>query len=251
MVPEMRRQRIVQLTRERGVVSVTELKELLGASEATLRRDLTRLASQGMVRRVRGGATAIEGLDQALAWSSAKDRHLKVRIGQRAAKLVKPRMTVSLENGGTAFEVARCLLKVPDIRVITNSLHIAYLLNLHGKCKAVELTGGTLRQDTYLFGPFTSLILSQFTVDIAFVGALAFSVEQGITEPEPMATEIKKAFIRHAHRAVLVADHTKSGRVATMAVAPLSALDTLVTTREIASQTAEAIRNEGVQVITC
>lgn len=83
------------------------------------------------------------------------------------------------------------------------------------------------------------------------MGAWAFSSEQGITEPEPMAAEIKKAFIRHAHRAVLVADHTKSGKVATMAVAPLSALSTLVTTREIAPQTAEAIRNEGVQVITC
>lgn len=251
MMPEIRRQRIVQLVQEKGAVSIEELQVVLGASEATLRRDLTRLADQGLLRRIRGGATALEGLNQALMWSSSQDRHLKVRIGHRAAKLVKPKMTVSLENGGTTYEVARCLVKVPEIRVITNSLYIAYLLNLHGKCKAVELTGGTLRRDSYLFGPFSRLILSQYTVDIAFVGSMAFSVERGITEPEPEAADIKKAFIRHARKAVLVADHTKNGRVETMAVEPLSTLHALITTREMPADTQQAIRNLGAEVITC
>lgn len=248
---QVRRQRIVQMTRERGAVKIQDLKTALGVSEATLRRDLAILARQGALRRVHGGATAIEGVERALDWYSAHDTDLKVRIGTCAAKLVKPKMTVSLENGGTTFEVARALLRTPDIRVVTNSLYIAYLLNLYGKCKGVELTGGTLRQDSYLFGPFTNLTLSHFTVDIAFIGTMALSVEKGITDPDLMTAETKRTFIHNARQAVLVADHKKMGRVETMTVESLTALHALVTTQEAPLETVEEIRGLGVQVITC
>jgi DeoR/GlpR family transcriptional regulator of sugar metabolism len=140
---------------------------------------------------------------------------------------------------------------VPDIRVVTNSLYIANLLNQYGKCHSVDLSGGTLRSDSYLYGRLTNFTLSQFTADITFVGCMAFSVERGITEPDSMAAETKRIFIRNARHAVLVTDHTKMGREAPVLVEPLSAVHTIVTTREAAPEGLKAIRKIGVQVITC
>ena len=60
MGPEQRRDRIVDLLRERERVSVEFLAAELAASPETLRRDLAALANRGLIRKYHGGASLPE-----------------------------------------------------------------------------------------------------------------------------------------------------------------------------------------------
>lgn len=253
---EERLWRLTKLVNERESISVGQLLHDLNISYPTLRRDLNLLASRGVIKRVRGGVVAATGLQNGPNWfykeESYPTHHLKVRIGQAAAQLVKMHQTIMLEHStGTTLEVARALLRTVDITVITNSMEIAYLMKAFGKCRAVHLAGGTLYTDRYLAGPLTLSILQQFRVDIAFVGADGYSSTEGITDNSLEAAEIKRSMINSAQKPVLVADHTKVGVRKIVHCVPLSSINTLVTTHEIAQSEADAIAALGVNVIVC
>lgn len=251
---EHRRGRIVNLVFQKGHVTVRELTKEIGVSEATIRRDLSYLASRGVIQRSRGGATTPEVWADRPLWPSYVPTEMnleKAAIGHRAAELVKPGQWIFLENGGTTLAVARALVRVPRIQVVTNSLHIAYLLNTHGRCSDVYLTGGTLRRDTYLLGPLALNTLEQVQVDIAFIGAKWFSVERGITEPDLVGAQMKKAVMGIARRVVLVAGHRKIGTEGPILVEPLTRVHTLVTSAQADPKQLAAIAELGVKVITC
>ncbi|HHW09715.1 MAG TPA: DeoR/GlpR transcriptional regulator [Firmicutes bacterium] len=250
----MRQERLSAMTRiirERRSMSVSALMREFDISYPTLRRDLSVLAARGVIKRVRGGAVIHEGLGTGPSWFrylDAKHRS-KVRMGEVAAKLVKPRQTVIIENGGTTLEVARALLRVADLVVVTNSLEISYLLNIYGKCRQVILTGGILRSDSYLYGPLTIATLEQFSADLAFVGANSVSLEHGIMDSDLMYSHIKRTIIRSAKKAILVADYSKFKREDTIVVEPLNALDTIVTTDEISEETRNAIIARNINLL--
>lgn len=250
---QSRRRAILSLISERGTVSVQELVDELSVSEATVRRDLAHLESRSLIRRTWGGATTPDFLDAGPFWPtiSGEQSLEKTRIGQKAAELVRPGQSVAIENGGTTFELARALLKVPRLQVITNSLQIAYLMNAHGRCDEVILTGGTLRTDTYMQGPLTQSVLERFRVDISFIGATTLSIERGITESDLLRAQIKQTFMRVGRTVVLLAASSKIGTESPVQVESLASVQYFVTTPMSEECTLEAIRDMGVEVILC
>jgi DeoR/GlpR family transcriptional regulator of sugar metabolism len=252
---ETRLRLLAKLVKDQHSIDVKTLQEQLGVSYPTLRRDLALLASRNVIQRVRGGAVAPDGLHAGLDWFYSDQfhphHHLKARIGRVAAQLVQPRQTVLVEDSsGTMLEVARGLLHTLAITVYTNSLEIAYLLQAYGRCAAVHLTGGQLISDRYLAGPVAVANIKRLQVDIAFIGSHGFCVSAGITDLDPQAVQVKRAMIHSAKRAVLVADHTKIGKVEQITVEPLTAAHTIVTSAEADPTDIQAIEALGVQVIT-
>lgn len=251
---QRRRRELVTLLRDLGHMNIKTLMERLDVSEATIRRDLTYLAGLGVIQRTWGGAAPPEGLDLGPDWagySPTEENLIKARLARRAASLVKPGQLLSVESGGTTLAVARALLATPRIKVLTNSLRIAYILNTYGKCSEVHLTGGTLLTRSYLCGPLTQLGLRHFRVDLAFVGAQSLSLEGGITDTNPTYAEVKRALIRSADRVILVSAPNKFDRKGSVAVETWRAIDVFVTTRDIQPASVDAITRHGVDVLTC
>jgi DeoR family fructose operon transcriptional repressor len=256
LMREARLRLLAKMVKDQGSVDIQTLQKELGVSYPTLRRDLALLASRNVIQRVRGGAVAPEGLHAGLDWFYSDqfhpNHHLKARIGRVAAQLAQPRQKVLIEDSsGTMLEVARGLLRTLAITVYTNSLEIAYLLQAYGRCAAVHLTGGQLISDRYLAGSVAVANIKKMRVDIAFVGSHGFCVSAGITDGDPAAVQVKRAMIHAAARAVLVADHTKIGKVEQIVVEPLTAVHTIVTSAEADRADIQAIEALGVQVITC
>src|SRR5512141_942095 len=180
--PERQKQILSLLTRQ-GRLSVTEIVEQFSISEATARRDLESLASQGKVQRVHGGVIAVEEATPELPILERENEQAdeKSNIGRAAASLVADKETIFLGSGTTVLEVARNLRGRKNLTVITNSLPVLNVLAGLQEITVISL-GGMLRESELSFiGHITEQALAELRVDKVFMGTRGLSLDNGLT----------------------------------------------------------------------
>lgn len=250
LIPADRRRVIASLVRERGSVRGRDLVDLLGVTDETIRRDILKLAESGSLRRSRGGAVAIGPLDEAGTDIRLREHSReKLAIGARAAELVEDGSRIILDSGTTTLSLARALRQKRDLMVVTTAVtHAVELLGLPGT--TVIMTGGEIRPITYgASGELAVATLREVRVDVAFLAIHSVSVKGGLTYPSFEEVATKRAMIDAAARVILLADHSKFGREAFVKVAPITAVDAIVTTPGIDPAEADEIRALGIELI--
>lgn len=246
----LRQQKILALLKQHGVVSVGRLARAVRASEMTVRRDLAALGERGLVRRLHGGAVLERGKAEESPFANARQEHVEEKevIAKEAAALVSPGGVVALGAGTTTWHVAKALGARSDLSFITNSPNIAAELD-RGQSNII-LTGGQFRTPAdALVGPPTLWTLERLHIDILFLGANGIDLKAGYTTPILAEAETNAAMIRKASRVVIVADHSKFGRVTLASFAPIQAAHVLVTDPAAPRPMLAAIRRRGVQVV--
>lgn len=227
-----RQERILEQIRQDGAVRVSELVEELGVSDMTIRRDIGVLARRGLVVRVHGGAVPVgrSTEEPGFAAKQSLSTDAKAAIATAAAALVGPGDSVALSAGTTTFAVARQLLEVPDLTVVTNSVPAAELLHTRGTTgQTVVLTGGVRTPSDALVGPVAVAALDALHVDWLFLGVHGVSERAGFTSPNLVEAETNRALIRSANHVAVVADSSKWGVVALASMAALGEAHVLVT----------------------
>jgi DeoR family fructose operon transcriptional repressor len=251
MLAVERQSRIAQLINERQTVSVAELGTLFDVSDMTIRRDLERLEERGILERTHGGAIILKRPTGDHPYYAREHEQVleKAAIARAAASLVKDGETIALDAGTTIASFARTLVDKHDLTVITNSVHVINeLLGVPGI--TVIATGGTLWEPTVsLVGPLAVSALRRFTVDKAFLATPAISLEAGITNSNLYEAEVKSTMLEIAREKTLLVDHTKFGRTSYAVVAPLSALDRLITDDRTPPETIAQLRASGLEVV--
>lgn len=246
-----RRQQIAQFIRQRKRATVAELSEHFRVSEATIRRDLEHLDSAGIVRRTHGGAIALERAapEPPVVLRMAECQEEKARIGHAAANLVRDGETVFLGSGTTTLEVARNLGHKKGLTVITNALNIAHELAGHEGITVI-VAGGLLRHsELSMIGHLTEQMLRELRADKVIMGMRAISIEEGLTNDYLPETMTDRAIIQFAPEVILVADHTKFGKMATAFVAPVTAVHKIVTDDKAPLLILAELRRMGIEVI--
>jgi len=246
-----RQEQIVQLLARQKRVTVNDLCDVFSISKATARRDLEILASQGRIQRVHGGAILVSSAPPEMPILQRQDEQAaeKRQIGAAAAALIDEHETVFLGSGTTVLEVARHLIH-RSLTVITNSLPIINLFATTPSPVNVIVIGGELRKSELSFiGHITEQNLSELYVDKVIMGVRAVSLEQGLTNDYFPETNTDRAIIKMGREVILVADHTKFGRVSTVLLAPLSSVHTIVSDRKLSDEIAEELRALGVRLI--
>jgi len=246
-----RQKQILSLLDRQGRLSVNEIISQFGISEATARRDLESLASQGKARRVHGGVMAVEQAPPELPILEREDEQTeeKTRIGRAAAELVADRETVFLGSGTTVLEVARHLRERKKLTVITNSLPVLNLLAGLDEVTVISL-GGMLRDSELSFiGHLTEQALSEVRADKVIMGTRGVSLEHGLTNDYLQETLTDRAILKIGRQVILAADHTKVNRVATALLAPLNVMNTFVTDSKADKKFLQALKKQGVQVV--
>jgi len=232
-----RQSRIRAALAQKEFLGQQELTTLLGASKATVRRDLIEFENKGLLERVHGGARAVAPVrDEALDFKhlSASCPEEKSRIGQLAASLVEEGQTVLLGGGSTALEVARNLLD-RNIQIVTNSIPVAQVFS-DSKNSEVTLTGGYLYPRLGIqIGPICERMLHSISVDVAIMGIRGIS-ENGLSDSSALIVESIRAMMKSAQRVIVVADHTKFGRNAMIWVANLAEVHEFVSDRGLDPQ---------------
>ena len=248
---EARRKRIRRILKERGLVAVDELCLELSASGATVRRDLAALDQLGQVRRVHGGAVAVEGkLDEPgfddKASIAARE---KQAIAETAFKLVKRGDSIYLDGGSTVLALARLLADMTKLTVVTNSLRVVG--TLAGSGPRMIVIGGRLRRLSQTFvGPLTRPLIEQLHFDKAFMGTIGFSTGAGLTTTDADEALTKRLVMTRATQVLLLADSSKLGKVAFANAGGIEDIDVLVTDSRPGRADMKLFAKNTVKVVT-
>ena len=248
MKPEARRERILDLVRDRERVSVDDLVEAFGSSRETIRRDLAELASQGRVRKFHGGAVladaAREGAFPARLSEAIKEKRA---VARAAAALFQPGDTIFVDTGTTTLLLAEELACRLGLTVITNSPRIAQIVA--GGGSAVFVIGGSYRADVgEMVGPLAVEQIGRFRAGHAVLtvggmdqtGAMDFHLDEA---------QVARAMVAQVQTVTVVADSSKLGKTALFAVCSLDRIDRLVVDAAPSAVLARAFARAGVEVI--
>jgi DeoR family transcriptional regulator of aga operon len=226
-----RQNQIVQFILHSQRISITEVCDTFSVSEATARRDLELLASEGRIQRVHGGAIALPQTppEAPILQRQGDQADEKTHIGQAGAALVRDGETIFLGSGTTVLETARALRGRRNLTVITNSLPVVNALAGANGITLICL-GGMLRDSELSFiGHITEQALAEVRADKVIIGTRAISLEHGLTHEFLSETMTDRAILKAGQEIIVLADHTKIGRAATVLVAPLASIHTIIT----------------------
>jgi DeoR family transcriptional regulator of aga operon len=225
-----RRLAIKQLLREQGTVRVADLSARFGVSPSTIRRDLQILAQQDLIERGYGGATQrSEKADQETALAGDPLADEKTRIGQAAANLLLAGETVFLGAGSTTLAVARALAGRSDLKVITNSLSVATYLTAHSDVELILVGGRIQRPGLAMIGHLAEQALAGLHANKVILGVQGISALDGLTSEDLSQVRLAQMLLETVSEAIIVADHTKFGRICTARIAPVDRADVIVT----------------------
>jgi DeoR family transcriptional regulator of aga operon len=243
-IPAQRLSQINDLIKSRGAISVTEIAELLGISESTVRRDLKKLGDFGLVQRSYGGAVAVESTTHEPLFTERR-RHNpkeKLAIGRYSLKFIEPGQSVIFDSSSTVLALVEAFRKHPvHITAITNDLNIGSDLSNLQDVK-VLIAGGEIRPGSQtLWGYTAQAFLKNIHADIAFMGIHAIT-ENTLSDTSLRIAEMKRAIMNAAKRVILLADHSKFGPPAFIEVGRLNLITDLVTNNGIPQKALDTIK---------
>lgn len=250
-IPAERQKKIIEYIEENTSAQIHELSETFHVSEATVRRDLDDLDKQGAIRRTHGGAMK---LDRSTSYEHIYSEKItlmgeeKRRIAAKAAGMVHPGDTVIIDSGTTTFFIAQALVNAENLTIITNDLYIANQIPLHPTSTMV-VTGGmrrTGRQE--LVGTATENFIRNTHVDLSFVGVDGIDLTGGLSIANFLEVGAKQMMLKAAERSVIVADHTKLGRMALARLCDLKDIDLLITDSGMDAETQSRMKKLGVEM---
>lgn len=247
---EERQRQIVDYVLKHGRASVQELGRMFQVSESTIRRDLKELEDARHLRRTHGGAVPLQNANVEPEYGEKLEqfRSEKEAIAKEAMKLVEEGDTIVLDAGTTTHQLAKLLPALGRLTVVTNSMMAAH--ELQGKPGIeVLLVGGFIRPETLaLVGPVAERTLRSVKVDKAFIATNGLDPAEGITTPNYMEAVTKRCMIEAAKQVILLADHSKFGKVSFAKVADISEIDECIIDDGIDESAVKQLEKAGIMV---
>jgi DeoR/GlpR family transcriptional regulator of sugar metabolism len=251
-LPERRQQRIAQLVRESGSVTVAALEAEFGVSPATVRRDLAELERQGKVRRTHGGAVlpGVAQHEDSFQQRLGEAVEAKKRLARAASALLEAEEAVFIDSSTTAYyAVRRMLADASNVTFLTSLLPVMDLFSTADP-SAVSMVGfgGMFRALTLSFvGPCTIRMIESYRADRTFFSVKGITSDGQLTEANPLEAEVKRAMIRQAASPVLLVDGRKFERQGLSVITHISEVS-LMMTADARQSDVEALEDFGVEV---
>lgn len=245
-----RKRYILETLNTQNFVKINSLAEKLSTSAITIRRDLDKLDSEGLLIRTFGGAEKKDnGINEFIYNKQIKlMSEEKRRIGLFAANFVKSRDVVFINSGSTTFYVARALKNIKGITIVTNSIMIFFELRFVQDIELI-LLGGNYRPAIFAFsGPIAEQGMENIRAKYAFLGSDGITRENGVTSNDIYATQVIKNMMRYSEKSVLVADHSKFGKVSSIKYADISDFDTLIVDSGISEDELNSYKSNGLTI---
>lgn len=247
---ESRKETILAILKEKKSVRILDLSKELRVSRETVRKDITEMEEEGLLKKTYGGAV----LDAANAETDYEKRRTenqtaKEVIAERAVKFIEAGDTIYLDYGTTSYMLAKKIVDFDDLTVVTNSIPIVNLLIRSPGINLIILGGNVRKNEDSLFGAFGLTNAKQIFVDLGFFGCAGIDVKSGVTNYHLGEIEISKVMLSHSKTVIVMADDTKLGKSALYKTSELSDVDILITTAMKDSEMEHEFLKESIEVI--
>ncbi len=222
---------LLDAVRARGSASVDDLAEAFGVTLQTIRRDVQRLADDGLLLRFHGGVRVAGSTIENIAYPQRETLNQagKARIARAIAARVPNDCSLILNIGTTTEAVAKALLHHTGLRVITNNLNVATILSGNPACELIVAGGSVRTRDRAILGETTVDFMRQFKVDIAIIGISGIEADGSLRDFDLREVKVAQTIIAQAREVWLAADASKFNRRAMVEVARLAQIDVLHT----------------------
>ncbi len=224
---------------------------MLGVSDMTVRRDIDILAGAGLIQKVHGGAKVPGSLrtdEPGFEKKSVREEAEKSAIAREALSFVTPGSAIGLSAGTTTWALAKLLRPIEGLTIVTNSIQVADVFyrtaaRKDGSRTSVILTGGLRTPSAALVGAVADRAIESLHVDRLFLGVHGMDAAAGLTTPNLAEAHTNAAFISRARQVVVLADSSKWSTIGLATIAPLTAVDILITDDGLPAAAREALRD--------
>jgi DeoR/GlpR family transcriptional regulator of sugar metabolism len=251
MLPNQRREKILELIREDGHAKVLDLSRIFKVTEVTIRQDLEKLENEGSITREHGGAY-LNNMDLNVRNFSLQNQENlaeKMMIAHKALEFIEDGDTIILDSGSTTTELAKIITGFRNLTVITNALNIALILGAESGITLI-VTGGEFKAPTLsLTGQKAADFFQNLHVDKLFLATAGVSLKSGLTYPGISDLCVKRAMIESANETYLLADSSKIGKNAFASLGALSLINYLITDSGIKKEDIEWLKSYEVEFI--
>jgi DeoR family transcriptional regulator of aga operon len=248
---------IIKFLLRTGTASVEEILAVAGSSAPSIRRDLAKLESRGLIRRTHGGATLVEPLlyepfryDSSFLAREQRFAEEKRRIGLAAAELVLPNETIGLTAGTTTTHIGRSIRHRDKIQVVTNAINIGMeLCNQPGI--RTYLTGGVVpwAWSFSLTGNAALTFLDNVYMDKVFLSVTGIDAERGATSLEADEALVYQKMLKQSKQVIVVADASKLGKVSPAFICQASEINILITDTTAPPEALAPFERQGIRII--
>jgi DeoR/GlpR family transcriptional regulator of sugar metabolism len=241
---------LLRVLQENEPISVNDLAQVAGLSQSTLRRELRLLVEERLVKLNVGQVTlATSSEEMPYAFRVMLNIDAKIKIARASLDLIQNGETIFLAGGTTTLELARLLPHQRRLTVITNTLRVANLLVDVQGIDLIVLGGVVRLGEQTMHGHLTELGVHQFRADKLIYGSEAISLQHGITHSQIVEVSTDRALANAATQVIILADHTKFGKVAPALVLPFEKVHVIVTDKDLPIDTLEGLRAKNIRVI--
>jgi DeoR/GlpR family transcriptional regulator of sugar metabolism len=248
-MPEERRVQMLEIVRQKGFASLTDLADELSVSESTVRRDLDYLEEMGTAKRTHGGVFYTGPSPQLPHFRQQHSEQFakKQLIAASAAAMIEDGDVVILDGGSTTFELARLLVGRP-IQVVTNSLPVANLFMASNSGDLIFLGGYVHLRTGVSLGPYANDMLARLNARRAFLSVAGLN-DRGYFNSNLLLVETERAMLRAADESVVLVDSTKFGRQSLALLCEIGDVTSVVVDHEITEDWRSRLIASGVQLV--
>lgn len=250
MLTEERRLKIVEMVNQEGRVDAMKAASSFDVAVETIRRDLEVLQRRGYVRRVHGGAIALNRLAREFSVAERRgiNRDSKARIAAAAAEYIPASGTIFVDAGTTTELLHSHLRDKPNLTVVTNSLILAAVIA--DSTTKVILISGRIRPVTLsAVGDLALSSMASLHADLAFIGTNGVDSKVGFTTPDSDEAEMKKTMISHSKESIVLADKSKFGKVFTTRFARLEEIVRVITDLSTSTENITEMGKHDIEMV--
>ena len=242
-----RQKRILEILGNDNQMSVNSLSEVLGVSSVTIRQDLNHLEAEGLLKRIHGGAVLKDGddLDNRLG----KNYEKKLRMAKKVASLVKEGETLLIESGSVNVLLARELVKIKRVTIMTTNLYIARQFRKNEQANIVILGGIYQHDSETMVGKITKACIDQVNIDKAFIGIDGYTEENGFMLRDLFRAEISSYIIQKSKDVYIMSDSSKFGRTELTNICYPSDIQHIATDDDLNVEFKEEFEKAGIDLI--
>lgn len=245
---QQRRDEIMAQVYQKEHVSVKQLAEALKVSEATIRRDLHGMASEGLLELSHGGAALVRNSDYSFLSKSIRNIEAKQKIAKLASDMVDDGDQIFLDSGTTCYSMAAFLRTKKDLTVIVNSVRTAQELQVPGI--HVLMLGGQYRPERMdTVGPMACGAIERLRGYRAFLGTDGLSLEFGLTSIDIDSAHLFGLVARNARESILLADSSKFDKPALYKILDLPSISAAITDQPLTPKWDQYMKSQSISVL--
>ena len=229
-----RHQKILEILQKEKTVSTKKIQESLYISEATVRRDLTKMEQKGLIKRTYGGATIVESLSDESSFIIREQTQIKEKkkIALKAMDFIQDNTSYFLDSSSTVSHLLYYFPHFKDLTVVTNSFNNAMILLQNHNSKIYFTPGLAYSKTNCVLGADSLDYIRKFNCDYFFFSCSGLSLNQGVTEASFEQSLIKKEMLLNSKTHILLADHTKFNKIFLCGSCNFDDIDYIITDKE-------------------